>query len=236
MMEGNTLPRHCRKNYGCSEWTYARIDGEPFILVHNGDIIDGVHHGTTALSTSNLTIQSRIAVEWMEPHVGNAEEYYQIRGTEAHVGKSAEAEEGISADLGAEMDEETGSYSRWELWMKFAGELIHFSHHLGTTSSTAYESSAPMREIVAAFVESGQFQMRPPSIIVRSHRHRYIKVSPPHCQLVVTPGWQAKTPFVYKIDRLRSPMFGGILITDTDHGVEIIPKIYFLKQTKSVEI
>ena len=68
------------------EWTYRHLDGEPFILVHNGDLVDGVHHRITALSSQNLTTQCRIAVDALEPHVARAERYYQIRGTEAHAG------------------------------------------------------------------------------------------------------------------------------------------------------
>src|SRR6266705_2772979 len=51
------------------KWTYGRLNGEPFDLIHNGDIIDGVHHGTTALSSHNITDQCRLAIEIMEPHV-----------------------------------------------------------------------------------------------------------------------------------------------------------------------
>jgi hypothetical protein len=217
------------------EWTYKHLDGRPFILVHNGDIIDGVHHRSTALSSLNLTIQNRMAISALEQHVGKAEKYFQIRGTEAHGGQSAQEEEAIAAALGAEPDD-NGSFSRWELYMKFGGELIHFSHHIGTTSSTAYESSAPMREIVAAFVESGQFKMRPPTIIIRSHRHRYIKVEPPNCCLAITPAWQAKTSFVYKIDRMRGPMFGGLILESGEDGVTVIPKVYTLKQTSAVTV
>jgi hypothetical protein len=222
------------------DWTYDHLGGEPFVLVHNGDVIDGNHHGITALSTSNLTTQIMIAQDALEPHVSRARAsggaYYQIRGTEAHVGASAREEEVLACLLGAERDPETGTFSRWELYMKFCGELIHFAHHIGTTSSTAYESSAPMREVVAAFVESGQWGMRPPSLIVRSHRHRFIKVEPPNCCIVVTPAWQAKTPLVYRIDRMRGPMFGGILIRGGEEGVEVKERIYTLKMTESVAV
>jgi hypothetical protein len=217
-------------------WTYHHVKEEPFILVHNGDQIDGVHHRITGLSTHNLTTQNRIAIEALEPHVARAAAYYQIRGTEAHVGQSAQEEEAIACALGAVRDPDTGCYSRWELWMKFCGELIHFAHHIGTTTSTAYESTAPMKEITAGFVESGQWKMRPPTLIVRSHRHRFIYLRPANCSLVITPAWQAKTPLVYRIDRMRGPMFGGILIRGGEDGVEVKERIYTLKMTESVTV
>ena len=149
-----------------------------------------------------------------------------MRGTEAHVGQSADAEERIAEALGAEKDETTEQFSRWELTVGLGNEIVHFSHHIGTTSSTSYESSAPMREIAAAFIEAGQWGNRPPTILIRSHRHRYIEVKPPNCRIVVTPAWQAKTPFVFKMDRMRSPQFGGLIIRLGDEGVHVRERLY----------
>src|SRR6266404_6231529 len=64
------------------EWVYKHVGKDPFILVHVGDVVDGVHHRTTALSSHNLTTQGRLAVDMLMPHVSRAAQYYQIRGTE----------------------------------------------------------------------------------------------------------------------------------------------------------
>lgn len=229
----NKLWAHWKDFWG---WAYRIMDNDPFVLVHNGDIIDGVHHRTTTLSSHNLTIQSRVAAEILEPHISKAVEYYQIRGTEAHAGQSAQEEEALAAHLGAIPDKRTGQYSRWELWMEFGGELLHFSHHIGSTTSTAYESSAPMRELVAAFVEAGQFRQRPPDILIRSHRHRYNEVKTPNGRIIVTPAWQIKTPFVFKMDRMRAPMLGGIVITAAEEGVHIRERIYTMERGEVVKV
>lgn len=236
---GYYLPSNIQKKLWCYwtdfwKWTYARLDGAPFALVHNGDIIDGDHHKTSTIVSRNLKDQERMAVDVMAPHVEKAEMYFQLRGTEAHVGQSAEYEERVASQLGAEQDADTEQFSTWELGMEFGPEIVHFSHHIGTTSSTAYEASAPMREITAAFVEAGQWGNRPPSILVRSHRHRYIEVKPANCRIVVTPAWQAKTPFVFKMDRMRSPMFGGLIIRSGVEGVHIRERIYTL--TRPIDI
>jgi hypothetical protein len=173
----------------------------------------------------------------MKPKIAGAEGYFQIRGTEAHVGSSAQEEETIARELGATKDKDIGVYSRWELWMDFGGRsLAHFSHHVGATTSAAYESSALQREIVAAFVEAGQWGMRPPTLIVRGHTHRFFKIDPPNCCGVKLPAWQAKTPFTYKIDRMRGPMFGGVVIKVENDRFNIHEKIYPLKQTKAVKM
>jgi hypothetical protein len=217
-------------------WVDEKLNGEKFILIHNGDMLDGKHHNTTTLISQNLKDQENLAVEMMQPVVNKAFAYYQIRGTEAHAGTSAEYEERVAQRLCAVKDEATKQHSRWELWMELGDDLIHFSHHLGVTSSSAYEASAPMREITAAFVEAGQWGMRPPTILIRSHRHRYIEVKPPNGRLVVTPGWQGKTPFVFRIDRMRAPMFGGIIIKLGEEGIHVREKLYTIQRPQTVVV
>jgi hypothetical protein len=219
------------------DWALETVKGSPYIVVHVGDVIDGVHHKTTALSTHNLSTQSAMAISAMKPKIAKAEAYYQIRGTEAHVGASGQEEETIARELGATKDDLIGVYSRWELWIDYAGKgLSHFAHHIGSTSSAAYESSALMREIVASFVEAGQWGMRPPSLVVRGHTHRYLKIDPPNCCGVKLPAWQAKTPFTYKIDRMRGPMFGGVVIKYSNDRFDVLDKIFVLKQTRAIKI
>ena len=193
-------------------------DGEPFAVVLNGDAVDGDHHGSVDQISHNLEDQCRFAELLLKPIVERCEgRFYMVRGTEAHVGKSGQNEEGLAKRLGAIPSPE-GQYARYELWKDIGGRLIHFAHHIGTTGSQHYESSAVMREIVEAFVESGRWLDRAPDIMVRSHRHRDIEVSIPSANGrtlgLVTPGWQAKTSFAYKIagGRQTQPQFGGIVI------------------------
>jgi hypothetical protein len=176
----------------------------------------------------------------LKPHVSRAAYYFQIRGTEAHVGSSAQEEEAIAQTLGAVKDKDTNNYSHWEVWLKNFGpqkHLLHFAHHLGHTSSSSYESSALMREVVAAFAESGQWRFRAPGLVVRGHTHRYLKIEGPGDWIgIKMPSWQAKTAFTYKIDRLRGPMFGGILVKATDEGMDVKHWIQTIKQTSAFEI
>ncbi len=193
--------------------------GEPYVIVHNGDCVDGVHHGSTTQITHNLTVQGRIAVDLMRPVVDNPKcvEYYHIRGTEAHVGKSGEQEEAVAKELGAKPNAE-GQYARYELWIQCGTGLVHLLHHIGTTGSQAYESTAIHKELVESFTEAGRWGRQPPDIIVRSHRHRAIETNIPtingKARAVVTACWQGKTPFVWKIPggRLSTPQFGGLVI------------------------
>lgn len=215
-------------------WAYRLLDGADFVLVHNGDVLDHVHHNTTTLSSHNLTDQARLAIMMLEPHIKRSKAYHQIRGTEAHAGQSARDEEALAERLGA-VPNAVGQYATWDLNVELGSELIHFAHHIGTTNSSAYESSAVNREMVAAFVEAGQWKKRPPSIIIRSHRHRYIEVKLHGVRAAVTPAWQAKTPFVFKMDRMRAPMFGGLLIRLGSEGVHIREKLFTIQDEAPIK-
>ena len=206
------------------DWVPEQTCGRPFIVVHNGDAIDGVHHNSTTQITHNLTMQKNIAIQILKPLVDKAHgRFYLIRGTEAHVGKSAQEEEAMAKEL-CTVKNEDGNYALWELWLKLGDQLIHFLHHIGSTASSAHESSAVNAEITAELVEAARWGEKSPTVVVRSHRHRSIEVRLPtsrgYITGVCTPGWQAKTPFSFKIAgaRLAPPQMGGIIIRLGDSG------------------
>jgi len=203
-------------------WVPMVTRQEPWILVINGDTLDGVHHASTHQVSHNLSDQARIAREILEPIINRSVGLYMIRGTEAHVGPSGVEEERLAKSLGA-IPNDIGQYARYDLWKKIGdGHLIHFLHHIGTTSSNAYEATAINKELTEEFNESARWGEQPPDVIIRSHRHRHFKISIPtrkgEAIAEVTPGWQAKTPFAWRIAgaRLAPPQFGGVLIRSGD--------------------
>ena len=199
-------------------WVPEATRGEPFICVHNGDAIDGSHHGSTTQISQNIEDQVDLAYNILKPVVEKCEgRYYHIRGTEAHVGQSAVNEERLAKRLDA-IPNEHGQYARYELFKKCGDKLVHYMHHVGTTGSSAYESTAVWKEMVEAYVEAGRFGDVPPDVLVRSHRHRNIEIragaAKGYCMSLVTAAWQLKTPFTYKIPggRQSQPQIGGSII------------------------
>lgn len=210
------------------EWVPSVTRGEPFDLVHNGDAIDGVHHNSTTQISHNMEDQIELAETVLRPVVALCKKgggtYYHIRGTEAHVGKSGIYEEQLAKRLGAKPSAQ-GQYARWDLWKRVGGKggpLVHLLHHVGTTGSAAHEASAVNAELTAEYVEAARWNREPPDFIVRSHRHRSIAVdinaAKGYAAAIVTPAWQLRTPFAFKIPgaRLAEPQFGGILIRKGD--------------------
>lgn len=205
-------------------WVPTVTRGEPYSVVMNGDAIDGVHHGSVSQMSHNLNDQCELAYRILKPIADKAHRYFHIRGTEAHVGKSAQEEERLAKRLGA-VPNETGQHARWELWLRVGHGLVHVMHHIGTAGSMAYETSAIQKELEQAFVEAGRWNEEIPDVVVRSHRHRNaetrIQCYKGFATSCTTAGWQLKTPFVFKVAGARQtqPQIGGTLIRCGDEDV-----------------
>jgi len=227
------------------EWVPTVTRGEPYDLLHNGDALDGVHHGSTTQISHNMEDQVRIAEAVLRPQVDACLEkggrYFHIRGTEAHVGQSGENEERLARSLGAVPNAE-GQYARYDLWKrvgdpdaKIHAPLVHALHHIGTTGSAAHEASAVNNELSQEYNEAARWARQPPDYVVRSHRHRFISVdlasANGYAASIVTPAWQGKGPFAFKVPgaRLSEPQIGGIAIRQGDE------EFYFRRFVKSFE-
>lgn len=200
------------------EFVPSVVHNEPFAVVVNGDAVEGIHHRATTQISHNPADQENIAHEVLLPILERCKgRLYIVRGTEAHVGSSACDEERLARRLGSVADK-NGVYARWEAWLRVGPSLVHFAHHISTTGTRAAESTAVMKELTEAYGEAAQWGEEPPDFIVRSHRHRHISVGVPsrkgRAEALVTPAWQGKTPFTYKIPGARQamPQFGGIAI------------------------
>lgn len=212
---------------------------EKVIVVQNGDAIDGVHHDTVALWTNDVDTQRAAAVALLQPLADRYTALKLTRGSPAHDGVSGKHAEAIARELQCARDT-AGNYASWQLWLKVDRVVFNIAHHIGTTSSAAYESSAPMRELVAALVEAAQWGQPLPRVVVRSHRHRFIPVSIPskhgRIECVITPGWQLRTPFVERIDRLRKPHIGGVVFLVEGDQCQVLEKLYPTPDPKPEQI
>lgn len=214
--------------------------GEPYYVVGNGDAIDGSHHNSTTQITHNLEFQRRHAHKILAPIVALAEgRYYHIRGTDAHVGQSGEDEEALARSLGA-IPNEIGQHARPDLWLRVGTSLGHILHHVGTTGSQAYEATAVHKELTEEILEAARWGNDIPDWIIRSHRHRYIRTEIPtargHSIAAVTPAWQGKTSFAWKIPgaRLSTPQFGGLVVRQSPDGeVFVRPKVWTVERSRT---
>jgi hypothetical protein len=220
------------------DWVPEATHKEPYAVAINGDLIDGRHHNSTTQWSQNLADQCRHAqmiVEGIKRQRRFDGHLYIIRGTEAHCGPEGNDEERMAADIKA-IPDKAGMHSRYELWIKVGQGLVHCAHHIGITGRSHYESSAVMAELAEAYAEAGRWRNRPPDVVVRSHRHRQIEIRVPtslgYGISFTTPGWQLKTPFVYRIPggRQAQPQFGGSLIRQGDQDLFTRHKVWSIQR------
>jgi len=216
------------------EWVPVACHNEPFAVLVNGDSLDGVHHGSTTQISQNLSDQASVAMMVLKPVVELCDgRFYMVRGTEAHVGKSGAEEERLAQALGALPDED-GRRAPYEQWIEVGKGLVHALHHIGTSGSTHYESTAVLKELAESYTEAGRWHNRPPDVVVRSHRHRHIEVRVPtdlsYGVSFTTAGWQLRTPYSFRISggRVTTPQIGGSLIRQGDMD------LYTRHYTKSI--
>jgi hypothetical protein len=222
------------------EWVPVETAGAETVAIEfNGDLMDGDHHNNVALWTNDTETQVAATVEILKPIATRYEHKFVVRGTPAHGGASSKAEETVAREIGADQDAQ-GNFSTWQQWLKMDNVVFQFAHHIGVTSSTAYETSAPMRELIAALVEAAEWGYPLPNVMVRSHRHRFVPVSIPsfygRIQCIITPGWQLKTPFVERIDRMRMPHIGGVIFKVEGDECQVREKLYPLPGPEPVTI
>lgn len=208
--------------YFWNVWVPRACRGEPYGVVVCGDSTDGCHHNSTTQISHDLGDQAKIAEAILKPIAKRcAGRFFMLRGTEAHVGQSGVEEERLAKSLGANRDAE-GNYARFELWIRVGKALVHCMHHIGTTGTMHYESTAVLKELAESYAEAGRWRQQPPDVVVRAHRHRHIEVRVPtdlaYGVSFTTAGWQLKTPYVYKIPggRVTTPQIGGSLIRQGD--------------------
>jgi len=208
------------------------VDGHPYAVVVNGDAIDNDHHNTYQVWGRDPNLHVRAAAKLLRPELKKAARHFIVRGTEAHAGSNATHEESLARQLAgvpgvdefSRGDEGWEPVSHWELLLQAGPYRLNFAHHIGTTSSAAYEHSALSRELVADFVECARWGDEPCDFAVRSHRHRASAVSLPTerglATVYVTPGWQLKTGFVRRLGAsMRRPQIGGVVIYYDDFGL-----------------
>lgn len=225
-----------------NKWVPSVCHGEPFAVLLNGDTIDGRHHKSTSQVSQNLADQCRIAKMFLDPVMKMCNgQLYMVRGTEAHVGQSGEDEERLAESLGA-IPDDNGFHSRFELWVRVGRGLVHAMHHIGTTGSSHYESTAVTKELTESYTEAGRWGNEPPDVVVRSHRHRNLEVRIPtdlgYGISFCTAGWQLKTPFTYKIPggRVTQPQIGGSIIRQGDEDLYTRHKVWGVSRPKEVQL
>lgn len=201
--EGNELVQNRLQQWLWSAWNDVMfgelprlIGDDEWVLVVNGDAIEGNHHGTKELVSHDESDHVEIAAELLRPLAEKATQTFLVEGTECH---TKNHEHALGRLVNATPDPETGRCAWSCLHLRVAGQHVLAHHHIGTTSRTWLESGEPGRALVNARAEALAVGAPVPDVVIASHRHRWSIVQGPHGTAVVTPAWQGVTRYGRKV-------------------------------------
>jgi hypothetical protein len=212
----------------CLDRFFEYAKGDPFCAVFNGDICEGVHHGTTELIELEKERHLGIAVEATRQIWEKATRSYVVEGTQCHTGH---LEHLFAEMIGAEKpaDSPDGHYAPHKWLFEMHGCLVDATHHMPATSRAYLEAGAMSITRGNALLNAVRAGHRPAQVYLRGHRHVPGIYSDHHSLFGVTGAWQFLTRHGRKVvpDSVPCPT---ILILDwrnVGHGE--LPAILPLK-------
>jgi hypothetical protein len=177
---------------------------DPYVLVLNGDLVEGIHHGTKEVWSPDTRDHVRCAIKLLKPVAAKAKATFVIRGTECHTGTQ---ENTVAEVLGAVANPEAGDnedgspkdYGFDRLTLDMNGVRHVFRHHIGTSvrrTLAATQLSVNLAEEQLEAINNGE---QIPQVICCAHRHKYGEYKDDNGLVVVSPPWQALTRFGHKV-------------------------------------
>lgn len=207
--------------------------GAELYAVFNGDLVDGNHHGTSQILSGNPNAQAAVLNACMAiPLALKPSHLAFVRGTDAHVGQSACAEERIADGLRRDkrpviVDKATGTASHWHLRMDIQGVRLDFAHHgrVGTRPWTKPNVTANLAAEI--FYDHAAKGIPHPHVAIRSHMHQWVDTHDQHpTRVIQTPAWQLATSFIHRIAAGKLADIGGLLITIDNGEYTVSPVRY----------
>ena len=197
--------------------TVKKNDAE-LIVILNGDLVEGVHHGTVQVVSQRPDDMMNIAISCIEPYIRSAKHVFVTRGTEAHVGAGGVWDDAIARDFDAEPD---GSSPAWYwLPLEIDGVRIVASHH-GRAGARLWTKGTGARALAAELaMQAGMNSSQPPQLGVFGHVHRFEDSGGNYPTWVYTHGcWQLSTGYGHKIRAGFPPEVGGLLFVIKDGSI-----------------
>lgn len=205
----------------CLDFIKEQRKRSRLIWVENGDVCEGIHHGTTQTVSSRVDEHEQIATEILDysfkkVRFGGDDLAYMLAGTEEHGGSGSQSENRVAEDVQecfisqySESADKPHRFTWDRLLLKVNGVLLDIAHHGGSVGRREWTKNNGMGHLVRSFyyqyledkVEHPDLQLA--RYWVRSHLHKiaegYYKGKAGEIQGFVTPSFQFKTGFGYKV-------------------------------------
>jgi hypothetical protein len=204
-------------------WLPKIVKNDPYALIINGDVCEGLHHRTLQVMTADPADQSRAVKQVLGPVFEGADKTFMTLGTECHTRND---EMRIGYDLGAEIDPETGNHAFGELHVEFHGCYGNAKHHVTSASCPFYEAGGLGRAMNNEVTAAARVGARIPKWMVRAHRHVHGVVTDGFSLIAVTGAWQMLTRHGQKVVPAALPSPSIIVMDWRNCNRGELPKIH----------
>ena len=196
------------------------------IVVKLGDAIDGLHHDTKELITQYLSEQSDINRELTERSLevmefSKKDRLYWVAGTPVHVG---EDEEKLARDFKGSTIPYSRARAVWpSLNMNINGVECLFFHHGASVGRGANKGNGLRNRLKNIRYDYQDASETPPELVVTADKHQMDYQSLTNdgkiiMRGIISPAWQVKTDFTYKINAEALSKVGSVVIEITAEG------------------
>lgn len=189
-------------------------------LVLVGDIIelDAKTRSWQIISRNPATALSH-TIDVLEPLVKMADTTFVLRGTEAHTGQSAWAEEEIARDIDAEAEPNSRTKSWWHLRADFSKVTFDIAHHhsMGNLPWTYANAANKLAfTVMQDYIDWGE---KPPDVATRAHNHRFADSGRTYpTRGIFLPAWQFHTAYLHRVGKANARPHVGACVFLCDNG------------------
>lgn len=183
------------------------------ILVGNGDLVEGdAKNRSYQVITRNRTNALKIAADVFDVLAKVCSSVYIVRGTAAHVGKSANLDEAVGNDLDA-VQAAPGVHSFWYLPLRVEAVPMSIAHHANMGGMAWTSPSAAQKLAAQLLFEAADNNTPAPALVFRSHVHRWCDSYDAHrTRVIFLPAWTLATEYIHRIKPGALAEIGAALV------------------------
>lgn len=197
VLEQNPMQKWLWKCWMDSQKWAADLAGkDPFVLVVNGDAVDGYHHATKQVISTDMGDHVECAIHVLRDFVSKAKKTFFIKGTEIH---THNAEIVLGKALKTEINPETNLPAWDKLTMDIGGVRCVFRHHIGTTIRRGLAGTQLSLHLAEEQVEAANAGEVIPRVLCCAHRHKFGMYQDNNGLCVVSAPWQSLSRFAWKV-------------------------------------
>lgn len=205
---------------------------DSFVFVHNGDAIDGIHHGTVDIISHDWQVHVDLAAHLLKPIADRAHKTFIIEGTETH---TKDFERSLGQRLGGVRSAYHRAYAWPNLTLNVNGCNVRFSHHVGPTNNSANRPKKVLdhlKHVRSEITDAPWRDVEPPplpSFVCGAHCHTTTEafINGRHLGGITTGSWQVLNRYGQRVVNGAQPIVGVAMLDWTNRGYGENPDVHW---------